>query len=108
MDEVFGRNNADRQDAMDGASAAEDQALPPLPEQAISQRAVVSALAEASDKGLTASEIAEPTQRTKTPVTQFNVYEKLARLEELGYVEEVPDSNPKRWRLTPRGRGQAA
>jgi DNA-binding MarR family transcriptional regulator len=90
---------ANYKDAAEDQSAPEDGELLPLPESATSQRQVVALLATASHKGLTAREIADQTE-----VTQFNVYEKLDRLGELGYAEEVPDSNPKRWHLSPRAR----
>lgn len=90
---------ANSKDAAGDHSASDDGELLPLPESATSQRQVVALLATASRQGLTAREIADQTE-----VTQFNVYEKLDRLGELGYVEGVPDSNPKRWHLTPRAR----
>jgi len=88
---------ADRKDGINREDAAEDEDLPSISDVATSQLAVLAALATAAGKGMTARQIAN-----RTDVTQFNVYEKLDRLEKMGYVEEVADSTPKRWRLTPR------
>lgn len=92
---------ADRVDAA-GDRASEADKLPPIPEGATAQRRVVDALAVASDRGLPARSIAE-----KACITQMNVYEKLDRLSEMGYVEEVPGVSPKHWRLTLRGKRMA-
>jgi DNA-binding transcriptional ArsR family regulator len=92
-------DSAERQDADEEPVLAEDEELPPISDMATSQRAVLGALAAATHRGLTAREIAD-----RTEVTQFNVYEKLGRLTTMGYVEEIPESTPKRWRLTPRAR----
>lgn len=88
---------ADRKDAVSGGPASSGENLPPVSGTATSQRAVLAALGPSTDEGLTAREIAD-----RTDVTQFNVYEKLDRLGDMGYVEQVPGSSPKRWRLTPQ------
>jgi DNA-binding MarR family transcriptional regulator len=91
------KDGIDRKDTAEDEYAAEEEDLPPISDMATSQHAVLAALATTPRKGMTAREIAD-----RTDVTQFNVYEKLDRLEEMGYVEQVPDSTPKRWRWTPR------
>jgi DNA-binding transcriptional ArsR family regulator len=88
---------ADRKDAVDVGAMRSGENLQPVSESATSQRAVLAALGTGADEGLTAREIAD-----RTDVTQFNVYEKLDRLGDMGYVEHVPGSSPKRWRLTPQ------
>jgi DNA-binding MarR family transcriptional regulator len=90
---------ADSKDAADSEASVSEGNLPPVSGTATSQRAVLAALA-AGNTELTAREIAD-----RTDVTQFNVYEKLDRLKDMGYVEHVPGSNPKRWRLTPEAAG---
>jgi hypothetical protein len=93
---------ADRTDAAAGPKPGDEQ-LPPIPPSATAQRRVAEVLAEAGTGGMTAREISED-----TGVTQMNVYEKLDRLAAIGYVEEVPGTSPKRWRLTLRATSQAA
>jgi len=93
---------ADRTDAV-ADPRSEDEQLPPIPPSATAQRRVAEVLAEAGTGGLTARAISE-----YTGVTQMNVYEKLDRLAAMGYVEEVPGTSPKRWRLTLRATRQTA
>ena len=88
---------ADRKDGVGSEATAEAKDLPPVSATATSQRAVLAALATATHNGLTTREIAN-----RAGVTQLNVYEKLDRLRTMGYVEPVPGSPPKRWRLTLR------
>lgn len=88
---------ADRKDGVGSEAAADAEDLPPVSAAATSQRAVLEALAVATHNGLITREIAN-----RAGVTQLNVYEKLDRLRTMGYVEPVPGSSPKRWRLTPR------
>jgi hypothetical protein len=92
---------ADRVDAAEDPTSQADE-LPPISEGATAQRRVVGALADAPDRGLPARSIAQ-----NTGITQMNVYEKLDRLGDMGYVEEVPGSSPKHWRLTLRGKRMA-
>lgn len=87
---------ADRKDGVGSETVGDAEDLPPVSASATSQRAVLEALA-ATHNGLTTREIAN-----RAGVTQLNSYEKLDRLRTMGYVEPVPGSSPKRWRLTSR------
>jgi DNA-binding MarR family transcriptional regulator len=89
---------ADRMDAAD-APGSPAQELPPLPGGAFAQLAVLETLRDAPEEGLSARVIAD-----MTDIAQANVYEKLRRLTNMGYVEEVPDSLPTHWRLTLRAK----
>jgi DNA-binding MarR family transcriptional regulator len=93
---------ADRTDAI-ADHKSQDDVLPPIPPVATAQRRVAEVLADAGAAGLPARAISE-----YTGVTQMNVYEKLDRLVAMGYVEEVPATSPKRWRLTLRAARQTA
>lgn len=87
---------ADLKDGVSSEVAADAGVLPAVSTTATSQRAVLAALTTAAPRGLSAREIAD-----RAGVTQLNVYEKLDRLRVMGYVEGIPGSPPKRWRLTP-------
>jgi DNA-binding MarR family transcriptional regulator len=93
---------ADRTDIVADHKSDEGE-LPPIPATATAQRRVAEVLAHAGAAGLSARTISE-----YTGVTQMNVYEKLDRLAAMGYVEEVPGTSPKRWRLTLRATSQSA
>ena len=93
---------ADLKDGVGSGVATDAGVLPAVSITATAQRAVLAALTTAMPRGLTVREIAD-----RAGVTQLNVYEKLDRLRTMGYVEGIPGSPPKRWRLTPPAQKQA-
>ncbi len=77
--------------------------LPSIPENAYGQLMITRVLADAPAGGLPVSALAEQTGMKKD-----NVSEKLHKLRQRGHAEEVPDTWPPHWRLTPTARQAAS